>query len=100
MNRDEMRRMIAAAREQGAEMPEDTDPRAVEFGTPEAEITTRVDVSEYLLTKREAMVAHASQISETSWFLMMPPEAFNAAFGREWFIHRGEPPGITEDRVL
>jgi hypothetical protein len=46
------------------------------------------------------MAAHASQISETSWLMLMPPEAFAAAFGREWFIHRGVPPGVNEDRVL
>jgi LmbE family N-acetylglucosaminyl deacetylase len=100
MNRDETRRMIEAAREHGADMPEDEDPRSVEFGTPEAELTTCVDVSDYLLIKREAMAAHASQISETSWLLSMPAEAFAAAFGREWFIHRGVPAGVTEDRVL
>ena len=42
----------------------------------------------------------ASQISETSWFLSMPPDAFAGAFGTEWFIHRGRRPGITEDQVL
>jgi LmbE family N-acetylglucosaminyl deacetylase len=100
MNRDETRRMIDAAREHGADMPGDVDPRSVEFGTPEAELTTRVDVSDYLLVKREAMTVHASQISETSWLLAMPPEAFTAAFGQEWFIHRGAAPGIREDRLL
>jgi len=100
MNRDETRRMLAAAREVGADVPEEPDPRTFEFGTLEAELTTRVDVSDYLLVKREAMAVHASQISETSWFLAMPPEAFTAAFGVEWFIHRGRPPGVSEDHVL
>ena len=100
MNRDETRRMLAAAREVGADVPEEPDPRTFEFGTLEAELTTRVDVSDYLLVKREAMAVHASQISETSWFLAMPPEAFATAFGVEWFIHRGRPPGVTEDSVL
>src|SRR3954471_4691684 len=56
MNRDETRRVLEAASEAGAEMPDDVDPRAVEFGTPEPELTTRVDVGDYLLVKREAMV--------------------------------------------
>jgi hypothetical protein len=35
------------------------------------------------------MEAHASQISETSFFLSMPPEAFAAVWGTEWFIRVG-----------
>jgi hypothetical protein len=42
------------------------------------------------------MRAHASQISEQSFFLGMPDEAFQYAFGTEWFIHDGQGPGITE----
>ena len=62
------------------------------FGTPEELITTSVDVSAYLERKRQAMAAHASQISETSFFLTMPPEVFNRAFGTEWYIRRGVVP--------
>ena len=32
------------------------------------------------------MEAHASQIGPETFFLAMPPEAFRAAFGTEWFI--------------
>ena len=41
--------------------------------------------------KREAMVAHASQIPADSFFLAMPIEAFRQAFGQEWFIRRDAP---------
>ena len=38
------------------------------------------------------MAAHASQISETSFFLAMPPDLFAAAFGTEWYtLHGAEP---------
>jgi LmbE family N-acetylglucosaminyl deacetylase len=66
------------------------------FGKPEAEITTKVDVSGYADHKRRAMRAHASQISEQSFFLALPHEAFEHAFGTEWFIREGQGPGITE----
>ena len=32
------------------------------------------------------MTAHASQISETSFFLAMPPDVFSTVWGREWYI--------------
>ena len=70
------------------------------FGKPEAEITTEVDVRGYAEHKRRAMRAHASQISEQSFFLALPHEAFEHAFGTEWFIRDGQGPGITETDLL
>lgn len=66
------------------------------FGMPAASITTRVDVSAHLAQKREAMTAHASQISDQSFFLTMPPEVFAMAFGEEHYILRGAPAGTAE----
>ncbi len=101
MNRDQImrgREMLAiAGRRAGIETPEfDED----EFGMPESEITAAVDVTAYLEYKRRAMRAHASQISEQSFFLAMPDEAFRFAFGTEWFIRDGQGPGITETDLL
>jgi LmbE family N-acetylglucosaminyl deacetylase len=70
------------------------------FGKPEAVITAAVDVTGYLEAKRAAMRAHASQISEQSFFLAMPDEAFRYGFGTEWFIRDGEGPGITETDLM
>ena len=70
------------------------------FGKPESQITTAVDVSPYLEYKRRAMRAHASQISEQSFFLALPDDAFRYAFGTEWFIRAGQGPGITETDLL
>ena len=63
-------------------------------------ITAAVDVTPYLEYKRRAMRAHASQISESSFFLAMPDEAFRYGFGTEWFIRDGQGPGITETDLL
>jgi LmbE family N-acetylglucosaminyl deacetylase len=101
MNRDQImrgREMLASqAGDAGIETP-DIDEN--EFGTPESEITAAVDVTAYLDYKRRAMRAHASQISEQSFFLAMPDEAFRFAFGTEWFIRDGQGPGITETDLL
>jgi LmbE family N-acetylglucosaminyl deacetylase len=98
MNRDQIRRgreMFAQAED--VETP-DIDEQT--FGTPESQITAAVDVSAYLDYKRRAMRAHASQISEQSFFLAMPDVAFRFAFGTEWFIRQGQGPGITETDLL
>jgi len=94
-NRDHMRRGLEAlAANPDIEMPE--VPQDAEFGKPEAEITAAVDVTAYLGQKRRAMRAHASQISEKSFFLAMDETGFQYAFGTEWFIRAGQGPGITE----
>jgi len=58
------------------------------FGSPSAAITTEIDVREHLDAKRAAMAAHASQITETSFFLSLPPDAFVAVWGQECYIRR------------
>jgi LmbE family N-acetylglucosaminyl deacetylase len=100
-NRDAIVRGLTEARAAGMEMPGDLDPDAMDgFGVGEDQITTAVDVTDYLDRKRAAMAAHASQISETSFFLSVPPEFFARAFGTEWFIRRGAPAGIHEHGLL
>jgi LmbE family N-acetylglucosaminyl deacetylase len=53
-------------------------------------------VGDVLDLKRKAMAAHASQISESSFFLAMHPEMFRIAFGRESYVLLGAPPGTLE----
>jgi len=106
MNRDGMRRMISIAQEMGFDGagPEgddgaDFDPDGPmddgnPMGTPEAELTLGVDVAGYTECKRAAIAAHRSQVSDSSFFLQMPPEIFAQAFGHEWFIEHGQPLGL------
>ncbi|MBP2326246.1 LmbE family N-acetylglucosaminyl deacetylase [Kibdelosporangium banguiense] len=70
------------------------------FGSPAEKITAAVDVTKFAYAKRQAMRAHASQISEDSYFLGMPDEVFEVAFGTEWFIRDGQGPGITETDLM
>jgi LmbE family N-acetylglucosaminyl deacetylase len=99
INRDHLarglREFAASAPDSGARVPE-IDPNADTFGKPESVITAAVDVTPYLQHKRAAMRAHASQISEQSFFLSMPDDSFGYAFGTEWFIREGQGPGVTE----
>ncbi|MGH1504269.1 MAG: PIG-L family deacetylase [Acidimicrobiales bacterium] len=87
-NRDAMKAML------GQLPPEenDFDPELLEvFGTPEADLSYVIDVTDQTGAKRASMRAHRSQIADDSFFLAMPPEAFAQAFGTESF----NVPGIT-----
>ena len=103
MNRDALVAMIEAAQASGAEDfgSNDFDVNIADdgnaFGTPEAELTTRLDVSAYIDQKRESLLCHGSQVTDSSFFLQMTPEMFTGAFGTEWFIRVGTPGGVTED---
>jgi LmbE family N-acetylglucosaminyl deacetylase len=99
VNRDEMKRHIAEARASGVfdgSDEEPPDPDAMDLGVSESILTTRVDVTEFVQTKRASMRAHASQISEQSFFLSMPDEVFAVSFGVEWYIHRGVATPVDE----
>ena len=79
--------------------PEDFDPNAPAddgnpFGTAEAELTHAVDVSKWVGQKRASIACHESQVSDSGFFLQMPEPAFNLGFGTEWFIKRGQEPGL------
>jgi LmbE family N-acetylglucosaminyl deacetylase len=74
------------------EMREQQNPDMVFEGTPDEQVTTRLDVSQYIKRKREAFEAHVSQNNPDSWFSKIPEEAYEMAFGTEFYaIGRGEP---------
>jgi LmbE family N-acetylglucosaminyl deacetylase len=99
MNRDALRRMVEQAREMGLELDAPELPEDQPFGMPEEAITTAVDVSGFIERKRASITAHASQVTDSGFFLRMPPEVFERAFSTEWFIRTGAPPGIHEDML-
>ncbi|MCC5952457.1 MAG: PIG-L family deacetylase [Acidimicrobiia bacterium] len=92
MNRTHIQRLMASMPADGTAAPdEERRERAASdtFGMIEDDLTHAVDVRAHLHHKRASMMAHASQISEESFFLAMPPEAFDAAFGVEWYARLG-----------
>lgn len=105
MNRDELRRGLQMARELGVEAVgpdadgDEFDPDGPmddgnPMGTPEVELTLGVDVTAFVHAKRASIAAHRSQVSDSSFFLQMPPEMFAQAFGREWYVEHGRAPGL------
>lgn len=84
-----------ALRELGADVP---DPGSLspqmrqQMAEAERRITTTIDIRPVLGRKRDALLAHASQISE-SWFSMIPPDIAEDTFGRESFIRTSDSTG-------
>jgi LmbE family N-acetylglucosaminyl deacetylase len=100
VNRDHLIALMREREGELAEIPDAPDPEEMDLGVAASEVTTTVDVREYMAQKRAAMVAHATQIPADSFFLQLPEEAFAAAFGQEWFIRRGPERAPVEDTLF
>jgi LmbE family N-acetylglucosaminyl deacetylase len=87
MRRSEWQKIFEALRAAGEEVPEwdMTEEEQRQIAESEARITTEVDIRPVLERKRDALVTHASQITD-SWFSKIPPEIVESAFGYETFI--------------
>lgn len=98
-NRDHIKRLMEQMQEQSGAVPD--APTDVDgLGVGEDQITTTLDVREFVDLKRAAMVAHASQIPADSFFLQLPIDAFREAFGWEWFIRRDVPRTARETTLF
>ncbi len=74
---------------EGAEKPADEAPKKEfppEFGTPESEITTFIDVSDYYKTAIEALMVHRTQINPESPFWKLRSRYSNYLMGTDSFI--------------
>jgi len=100
VDRDYVQDLLDRAAELGMTTAPDLPPDPESFGSPAEVVTTVVDVRDHLDAKRAAMAAHASQIAETSFFLGMPPDAFVAVWGQEWYIRQGARPGAERETSL
>ena len=99
VDRDAITSMIETMRASDPDAP-DPGVEIDSLGLPGSMITTRVDVRSQLGAKRAAMAAHASQISETSFFLSMTDEVFELAWGTEWYRRRDGHEGMQETSLL
>jgi len=72
-----------------------------DFGTPDDQITARIDVSAYVAQKRAALHAHASQTRDF-FLLRLPDELLDVALGTESFVCRwpAGTPGELEDDLF
>ncbi len=100
VDRDAARQGMRDAVASGVDLPGDLDPDDFDIGVASELITTTVDVVDLVDVKLKAMRCHASQISESSFFLSLPMEIFKIAFGRESYILVGAPAGTTETDIF
>ncbi len=76
------------------------------FGTPEAAITTRVDVLAVADRKRACMACHRTQAQDLGWLLALPDDLATDALSPESFIlrrwrgHEPIPAGLDEDDLF
>jgi LmbE family N-acetylglucosaminyl deacetylase len=89
---------VASLRKAGIEAPGSAPAGAGsdldEIGTPDELVTTRVDVREYVQTKRRAIECYASQLAPTHWLRAMSDDLASRLWGREFYSLEGteEPP--------
>ncbi len=70
------------------------------FGSPDGDITTRVDVRDHVATKLAAMRAHASQVGEESFFMNVPEHMVGDFLGVEEFILEDGAPLSDPDLLV
>ncbi len=70
----------------------------VPLGVPDEQVTTEVDVADWLDAKRAALAAHASQIGPDSFFLNTPEVLTERMFATEQFVLEDGRPGTTAAR--
>ena len=76
-----------------------------EFGRPDAEVTTRVDVSGHLDAKRRSMDCHRTQRQDMGWLLDLPADLGDRIMGTESYVltrldGRDVPPAHRETSLL
>jgi N-acetyl-1-D-myo-inositol-2-amino-2-deoxy-alpha-D-glucopyranoside deacetylase len=71
-------RQVADALAAGAEAGES-------FGSPDADITTRVEIGPYVRQKHESMDCHRTQRQDFGWLLGMPDDLVDRALSTEFF---------------
>jgi LmbE family N-acetylglucosaminyl deacetylase len=104
MRGSDWQKVWQALRDLGEDVPgpRTADPEMMrQMAETERRITTTIDIRPVLSRKRDALLAHASQIQD-SWFSKIPPDIAEAAFGRESFIRASDSTGaaVPEDDVF
>jgi LmbE family N-acetylglucosaminyl deacetylase len=95
MRRSDWQKVWEALRDLGEDVPDfrNVSPEVQrQMDEAEERITTTIDINSVLGRKRDALLAHSSQISE-SWFSKIPPQIAEQAFGRESFIRASDTTG-------
>ena len=104
MRGSDWQKVWQALRDAGIDVPDrrPADPDIMrQMAETEQRITTTIDIRPVLSRKRDALLAHVSQIQD-SWFSKIPQDIAEATFGRESFIRASDSTGspIPEDDLF
>jgi LmbE family N-acetylglucosaminyl deacetylase len=104
MRGSDWQKVWQALRDAGIDVPDrrPADPEIIrQMAETERRITTTIDIRPVLGRKRDALLAHVSQIQD-SWFSKIPPDVAEGAFGRESFIRASDSTGapVPEDDLF
>jgi LmbE family N-acetylglucosaminyl deacetylase len=97
------RAFVRALREVGIDAPgsaaagADAGPEVAEIGVADERITTSLDVSAYVQTKRAALACHRSQIGPDHFLARAPTDLLDRLWAREFFQRAGGPNADTTD---
>jgi hypothetical protein len=94
-DQDRIGNLVEMAGRFGLEIDEDIRAWTKQPGGPGERISSTVTWPGGLSNKGRAMAAHASPFPASSWFLTLPPPAFQLLFGTEWYIEPGTIQGRT-----
>ena len=102
---DELNPSNAAAAQQVGAALESEESDSFEFGRPDEEVTTRVDVSGHLAAKRQSMDCHKTQRQDLGWMLDLPEDLADQAIDLEsfvlrWLDHEDVPSTLREAWLL
>jgi N-acetyl-1-D-myo-inositol-2-amino-2-deoxy-alpha-D-glucopyranoside deacetylase len=85
---DQLNPSNAAALNQVAEALDRGEAWQMDFGRPDAEVTTRIDVAAHVDAKRRSMDCHRTQRQDMGWLLDLPAELANRVLSTEHFVLR------------
>ena len=91
--REHWSELMATMKERGIALPWNRDEEEAEsddtdFGRSDAEVTTRVDVSDHLDAKRRSMDCHKTQRQDLGWLLDLPDDLADQAIDTEYYVLR------------
>ena len=108
-SRERWGELIGAMTERGIAFPWGGDesarrPRKTTSVAPDAEVTTRVDVSAFIGQKRRSMDCHRTQRQDMGWLLDLPEDMWEMALGTETYVLRwldgGDVPSTLREEWL
>ena len=94
---------VEAARQVADQLEAGDEPPS--FGTPEALVTTTVEVAAFAAAKRAAMECHRTQRQDFGWMLDLPDDLAAQVLSHEYFVltrwpGRGVPDGYRESSLF